>query len=248
MRSGGAVVALHRERLLRTVGPDLLNHWEVAFAAGAFLTLDGSSNASALVDLGSMKANMSQPTSGNRPAHHATGGPGNGPYLELQGTGRSMVASMTSEDGNRTGHYVVCAMVDTASRCPYMMRSDFGIGLEESFAFRRASANSRFSCTAALAGGVQTHNPTSPAFGTGWHLHAFRPLASGVLWQIDGTTVGSTFTGTDDQFAFGEATIGSASNTSGGNVALVLNVENPTADKDAAVKAYVRARYGLTLA
>jgi hypothetical protein len=239
VRNGGA------RRIIRPDNP-FLNHWELPAAAGAFLTLNGS-NVSALADRGRGRAHMTQATTGAQPAFNASGGPNGQPCIDLQGTGRSISAGPGSALGQRICHHVVCKLPDTASRVAFQLLSVDEV-TDVVLEFKRAAGSSKFSCYSLLdVDGVQSKDATTPAFDTGWHLHSFRPLSTGTLWQIDGTTVGGvTWSGTGGMFPFSHESIGDAQGAnSGGSVACVINADD---NRYAQVKAYVRSRYGLSIA
>jgi hypothetical protein len=229
---------------LAALGSDLLHHWEVPAAAGAFLTLDGS-NVSSLADrVSSGLVAMAQGTAGNRPAHNATGGPGNGPYVSLQGGSRFLSAATPYANGHRVASYVVMAMPVDDSHEIYVCTESASFRFE----FRNELSGTRFGSYAEFTGGQQAYDVASPAWNTGWHLQSFEPRSSGARWEIDGVLVGSTYTGSDTLTSYSTTYIGGPSGISNGSVALVIHVNDPNAYKRDVVKEYVRKTYGLAIA
>lgn len=225
---------------LAALGADLLHHWEVPAADSPLITLNGS-NVSQLNDrVGGIHA--VQAVAGNQPAYVANGGPNNQPYINLQDGTRGLVARILPIGAaNRTGMYAVFA----AGTQFHAIRitQDAVAGIEPYFVNLTA-----FHSRTEFTGGSQDVAVVTPAWNTAWHLHAMRPLATGALSQIDGVTTNPTHTGSDTLKAMNQADIGSVAGNANGNVAMLILVSDPTASKDAIVKAYVRARYGLSVA
>lgn len=236
MRSGVARVS--RSSGLSELGAAALHYWEVPSSSNPLVTV-ASGEATALVDcIGGVVASEQF---GSRVTHHNTGGPSNAPYLATPaGTWLRAIISVAAD--NRLGVYAVCAIPDHASEhIPvYLSGSD-----EDRFLFGRDTATSKFRSLAAFTGGDQSVVAnTAPAFSTGWHLQAFRPLSSGALYQINGSTANADFTGSDTVKAIDRAYIGCPlGSTAGGSVAALLLVNDPTTARDAIVKAHFKARY-----
>lgn len=228
------------EPSLDGLGVDLLYHWEVPASGSPLITLDGSTNASQLNDrVGS--AHCVQATAANRPAHHATGGPNNKPYLELQSTGRVMIATISVADANRAGLYVVGSFPGSGATRNLARASGSAGGtlvLQE-------TAGPVFRAVGVFTGSSEAINVTVPAHDTAFHLFAIRPLATGWLNQIDGSTTTPDFVTSATVRDLTSFSIGTS--TSGGNFCFAVLVNNPDAAKDTIVKEYVAAVYGLTL-
>lgn len=233
------------DSLRATLGADLLYWWEVPASDSPLITLNGS-NVSQLNDRVA-SAHMVQATAGNQPAYHSSGaGPNSLPYIELQGTTRNMLATISIGAANRAGLYVVQSVPSAAAdRVAFSLRS--GGGATTAVAVWGASPlATHYFYSIAFTGGVQTSEVTAPLADTSYHLAVVRPLASGALAAVDEVSLAPAVTGTDTLGAMDTAQIGHAT-VARGNFRMALIVNNPTAAKHEAVLSYVRAREGLSL-
>ncbi len=186
-----------------------------------------------------------QATAANQPAWVTSGGPNNRPYINLQDTGRFMLATALPSipDANRVGMYMVGAVAGSSGVQRVLAESlNAANGAVQSF---QENTSNRFAFQGTIfTGGAQTLSITSPARDTAWHLFAIRPLDTGALGQIDGATVTPNYAGSDTlddqtQMRVGRNTV------SAGRVALVMLVHNPTAAKDAIIRRRLRQRFRL---
>jgi hypothetical protein len=228
--------------LVAELGSTLLYMWQVPASGDARITIDGSNNVSQLNEWKAGSANFTQSTAGNRPAYHATGGPNNAPYIELQDTARWLRATISISAANRTGLYIMQALPNVAA-------TRFCAGLCDGTSnpiLRPYTDGSKFRGYANFTGGAQDPLVTSPTLNTSWHLFAQRPLASGALYQIDGVTTTPDLTGTDTLTAISRALIGrDAATFSGGSVAMMVAVSDASADVDDLIRAYIAQEYAL---
>jgi hypothetical protein len=197
-----------------------------------------SGNVSQLNDrVGSSHA--AQATAINQPLHHASGGPGGCPYIELQDVDRTLAATVSHGAANRVGMYAVLALGGSSRSVCQAANGAFITG-------EFYNGSSHFEAFAEFSGGTQVALVTTPAFGSGWHLHALRPLSTGARYEIDGTLASPNLTGTDTLKAINTQRFGEPGNAAG-SFAFCIYVDTPTDAKDAMVKAYVRRRFGLAI-
>jgi hypothetical protein len=245
-----AVAAPTLEELFADAGftADLATYWEVPDASSPLITLNGGNVAQLNDRIGTAHAVQDNPA--NRPAYVATGGPNNAPYINIQDVARKLTADTTGSTGhgagNRVGYYIVAkAGPDNLTQIVHITDSGPSAGIHS----LRRHVDKFFQQMTDNAGVGETLEMTVPALDQAWHLFACRPLATGWLSQIDGATTTPNFTKSETLLSIQRMTIGRYAADSGqGSVAAVIGVVDPTAAKDALVKEYVSARYGLVLA
>lgn len=218
------------------LGADLLNWWEPTIDV---VTFNGP-NVSAIADRGAAPHDMSQATAANQPLWVASGGPNNRPYVQTNDTSDGLTTGsvLGLVSGHRTGWYAVIANTQTAAE-------QWAVRITNAAAGVRAGYHALHSRQHGFVGGSTSATITSPANNTAWHLHAFRPLDTGALYQIDGVTSSPAVGRSDGLAEWDIANIGRPGGFSGGKVACLMLVTNPTAAKDAAIRAYMRQRFRL---
>lgn len=227
---------------LAGLGADLLHHWEVPVSSSPLISIV-TGNVAQLNDRVAASADhMVQVTDANRPAYNATGGPDSLPCIDFQAVDRSLAATVSHASGNRLGFYSVFKASSANVRT--VLSSLNGAETLQPCNFFRLF--DEFGINTVFAGGADDFVLTVPAIDTNWHLLSVRPLATGALLQIDGATTTPDLSRSDGFIDFGKIFFGHISN-SGGSMAALLIVDNPTDAKDAIVKSYVTSVYGLTL-
>lgn len=231
---GGASMSAGGGPSLSALGADLLHWWEVPVSSSPLITLNGG-NVSQLNDrVSSGAAHMVQATAINQPLYEATGGPRGEPCTSAQDVARFMEATFAIGAGNRAGVYAVYQQAAVASRTTI---NSTPVGI-----FRNVNDTTGY---LTFTGGPQ--NSVKNGVDANWHLHSLLPFATGAHAQHDGINVDTDFTGSDTVVAYTQL-FWFHNGTAGGKLACVIIVQDITAAKDAIVKQYVRARYGLTIA
>ncbi len=234
-RTSTAVSALNP---ITELGADLLYWWE---ASAATVTLNGSTVAQVNERVGGAR-HLVQATGANQMLWEATGGPNGRPCLTFNDTGDTMLASALTgiADGNRVGVYNVAAVGGTANIRYVVETLNAANGLVQSLG--EETNEYRFHNT--FTGGAQAITPATPARDTNFHVFASRPLATGALSQVDGTTTNVTFTGTDTLDDQTQVRLG-RNTASAGKWCSTMLVVDPTDAKNTIVLAYYAQVYGL---
>lgn len=203
------------------------------------VTLNGA-NLSGLADSWG-SAPMSQGTAANQPPLVVNGGPNNRPYAHLadatDGLTTGNVLAIAAD--HRVGWYAVMASNALATE-QWMVR------ITDAAAAVNAGYDSLHRRHSRHVGGNVVATVTSPAQDLRWHLHALRPLATGALYQIDGVTTSPAVGRSDGLAAFDIANIGRPGTFSGGRVAMLALVVNPTDAKNEVMTRNVATLFGAT--
>ncbi len=239
-------------QLLRVLEDSLLHWWEVPAAAGDYMQLN-TGNVARLVDRvpagftagGLVKGgcDMVQAIAGQQPAHHATGGPGDGAYTETSASSYNglLATGLGIPSGSRVGFYALMRH-NATDQIPCGPVSDAIPGL----VYTAAAPNT---VIVYPESGPPQGGAVATPWGSGWHLHAFRPLASGFAYEVDGVDAESTIVSTAGVQSIDSVQIGwpSPHPDLGGDVAMIFVVDNPTAAIDRALKDYIAMTRGFAL-
>jgi hypothetical protein len=231
--------------LIAALGSSLTHFW---IAAAAHVTLSGA-NVSTIADLHTEVAHPLARFSyvSGAPIWEATGGPGGRACINLSTASSALTANLADRSaGNRQALYTVCALPGTVADVPlFITRATDGIaGSARMIIGQSGTGKNRGLCV--FTGGAQDISSTAAA-DSNWHLFAIRPLAAGASFQIDGTEVSPTFTGTDTVPLVGACNIGHGT-AAGGKWACGLTIDAPTTGQNNLIKAYVTARFGIATA
>jgi hypothetical protein len=228
------------------LGAALLHWWEPRAAA---VTLNGS-NISASAKLVGGGPALSQGTAGNQPAWVNDGsGPGGRPVVHLHDSVRRMTAALTElAAGHRTGVYaVVSHSTADADRFATTLHHTAPTTAHH-FYSRNAASPQGLKMFADFTTGTD-FNATVNDFVAGYVLRSFRPLATGARGEINGTLAAVQPSNTNGLLAADRFTLGHPAATGADvRIAAVILTTEPVTAVDTAVKAYVAARFGLTLA
>lgn len=227
------------DALLDALGADLWHWWE---PSSDTITLHSNGNLRYLDDrITGVASRAIQEDENLSPAYSATSGPNNRPGVTLQSTSRVMSASISIPADHRVGFYALLK-ADGLTRIAARITGS-GNNIMQPYWQGTTAFRALVDFTAA----IQNISITSPAKDTNWHLRALRPLATGALCQIDGSTTTPNFTGSGTVKAMDTFQIGQGV-SSGGVFASAMLVDNPTAAKDTAVKNYYRSKFNLAIA
>ncbi len=221
------------------LGSALKYWWEVD---SSHVTLNGS-NVSQL-DERVAAAHATQATAGNQPAYTTAGGPNGLDCITLQDTGRRLNATISVAAANRYGVYVVSSVPSSGGRVPSECAASGATIV--AIGYRNAGLT-QLEGYADFTTAPQTAVVTSPAHDANFHLHAFRPLASGALYEVDGSVVTVDFTGTDTVKAYDTFRVGYGSALSAGAFWAAFIVDDSNDTNDQIIKDYVAYYTGLTL-
>lgn len=233
LESGGALIDLEV-----ALGANLLYFWQ---PDANTVTLNAG-NVSSMTERVAGVANMANATGAQQPAYSATGGPNNKPYITMQDTARRLTSTISIGAAHRSGVYAVLRMPNTGA-----LATGVEIGASNDIRLGVTSASTQYHHRIEFTGGDQALNLTVPVFSAAaWHLHAVRPLATGALSQIDGSSTTPNTTGTDTFKAWTVANIGSIGGTLGaGDVAFLCITVEPVAAINTIVRNYVFQEFAL---